>query len=73
MKAGETFYSKKLKRIINPGEDIYLSELKTHLEERISFYRNVSCGTAGCNAEELVLRNELSKVVALLEEKYKAA
>jgi hypothetical protein len=73
MKAGEKVYSKKLKRIIEPGEDIYLHELKAHIEERISFYKNVGCGTAGCNTEELILRNELNRVIVLLEEKDEAA
>lgn len=73
MKAGEKVYSKKHKRMIEPNEEIYLDELKKHLEERISFYRNAGCGAAGCNTEELILRNELSKVIALIEEKKKAA
>ncbi|MFO7447973.1 MAG: hypothetical protein R6W90_16545 [Ignavibacteriaceae bacterium] len=59
MRTGKEFYSKRQKRVVQPGENIYLEELKDHLVERISFFRNAGCGAAGCNAEELSLRNEL--------------
>ncbi len=66
MNFGEKFYSRRLKRIVHPGEDIYLQELKHKLEEEIKFYRTAGCGSAGCNPQELNIRNELNRLNNLL-------